>query len=422
MQLINIFCTVYIVDFQTLKALINNSTGPTTITTKIIYKKAENHIESRRIKMKFTCSQQVLSKALNTVSKAVSTRTTIPILKGILIEADENGKIRLAASDLDLSIEKITDAEVSEAGSVVVQSKLFGDIIRKLPSEDITIEASDDNRVLIKNSRSEFVIVGLAADEFPSFGETEEDAEEILLDKEIFREMIGKTAFSASIDESKGIITGVLTEISGEKMTMVALDGFRMAVTREACKNSADKKFIISAKIMNELSKIIADTESEDDMKLLVGSKKAMALFKDTKVVIRLLEGEFIKYNDIIPKEHKIRITVARNELLDAIERASLLAKEGKNNLVRIKLEEDMLIISSRSEEGNVREECMISKEGDYLEIGFNSKYVSDVIKSIDDEEIAMEFNANINPCLVKPLSGDAYEYLILPVRITGSN
>lgn len=372
--------------------------------------------------MKFTCSQQVLSKALNTVSKAVSTRTTIPILKGILIEADENGKIRLAASDLDLSIEKITDAEVSEAGSVVVQSKLFGDIIRKLPSEDITIEASDDNRVLIKNSRSEFVIVGLAADEFPSFGETEEDAEEISLDKETFREMIGKTAFSASIDESKGIITGVLTEISGEKMTMVALDGFRMAVTREACKNSADKKFIISAKIMNELSKIIADTESEDDMKLLVGSKKAMALFKDTKVVIRLLEGEFIKYNDIIPKEHKIRITVAKNELLDAIERASLLAKEGKNNLVRIKLEENMLIISSRSEEGNVREECMISKEGEDLEIGFNSKYVSDVIKSIDDEEIAMEFNANINPCLVKPLSGDAYEYLILPVRITGSN
>ena len=372
--------------------------------------------------MKFICSQQVLSKALNTVSKAVSTRTTIPILKGILIEAREDGKIRLAASDLDLSIEKITDAEVMESGSVVVLSRLFSDIIRKLPNEDITIESSEDGRILIKSSKSEFTIVGLAADEFPSFGDVEDDAEEILIDKEIFRKMIGKTSFSASIDESKGIITGVLTEIKDEKITMVALDGFRMAVTRENCKNIADKKFIIAAKIMNELAKIIADTEGDDDMKLLIGSKKAMAVFKDTKVSIRLLEGEFIKYGDIIPKEHKIRITVERSELLEAIERASLLAKEGKNNLVRIKLEESVLVISSRSEEGNVREECAISKEGGDLEIGFNSKYISDVIKNIDDEEIAMEFNANINPCLVKPLSGDAYEYLILPVRITGSN
>lgn len=372
--------------------------------------------------MKFTCNQQILSKALNTVLKAVSTRTTIPILKGILIEADESGKIRLAASDLDLSIEKITNASVSEAGSVVVLSRLFSDIIRKLPNEDITVESADENRIIIKSSKSEFVVVGLAADEFPSFGNIEEDAEEILLDKEIFREMIGKTAFSASIDESKGIITGVLTEVNEEKIIMVALDGFRMAITRENCKNSANKKFIISAKIMNELGKIIIDAESEDNMKLLIGSKKAMAVFKDTKVIIRLLEGEFIKYNDIIPKEHKIRITVCRTELLDAIERASLLAKEGKNNLVRIKLEDNLLIISSRSEEGNVREECIISKEGDDLEIGFNSKYISDVIKCIDDEEIAMEFNANINPCLVKPLSGDDYEYLILPVRITGSN
>ena len=140
--------------------------------------------------MKFICSQQVLSKALNTVSKAVSTRTTIPILKGILIETREDGKIRLAASDLDLSVEKITDAEVMESGSVVVLSRLFSDIIRKLPNEDITIESSEDGRILIKSSKSEFTIVGLAADEFPSFGDVEDDAEEILIDKEIFREMI----------------------------------------------------------------------------------------------------------------------------------------------------------------------------------------------------------------------------------------
>ena len=371
--------------------------------------------------MKFTCNQQILSKALNTVSKAVSARTTIPILKGILIKASDDGKLILSASDLDLSIEKTINVDVVEEGSVVVLSKLFVDIIRKLPNEELVIEASGDNQVTIKSTKSEFTVVGLSSDEFPSFGMVEEDAEEILLDQETFRNMIGKTAFSASIDESKGIITGVLTEISDNMLHMVALDGFRMDVTSEKCENNGQKKFIIAAKIMNELAKIISDTE-EDRMKLLLGSKKAVAVFTDTKVVIRLLEGEFIKYKDIIPKEHKIRVIVNRADLLDAIERASLLAKEGKNNLVRIRLEENLLIISSRSEEGNVREECIISKEGENLEIGFNSKYISDVIKNIEDEEIAMEFNTNINPCLVKPLSGNSYEYLILPVRITGSN
>ena len=364
--------------------------------------------------MKFTCNQQILSKALNTVSKAVSARTTIPILKGILIKASDDGKLILSASDLDLSIEKTINVDVVEEGSVVVLSKLFVDIIRKLPNEELVIEASGDNQVTIKSTKSEFTVVGLSSDEFPSFGMVEEDAE-------TFRNMIGKTAFSASIDESKGIITGVLTEISDNMLHMVALDGFRMAVTREKCENNGQKKFIIAAKIMNELAKIISDTE-EDRMKLLLGSKKAVAVFTDTKVVIRLLEGEFIKYKDIIPKEHKIRVIVSRADLLDAIGKATLLAKEGKNNLVRIRLEENLLIISSRSEEGNVREECIISKEGENLEIGFNSKYISDVIKNIEDEEIAMEFNTNINPCLVKPLSGNSYEYLILPVRITGSN
>lgn len=372
--------------------------------------------------MKFTCNQQLLSKALNTVSKAVSVRTTIPILKGILIEAGEDGKVKLAASDLDISIEKKIDAKVEEAGSVVVLSKLFVDIIRKLPNEELLIETTEENKVTIGCSRSEFVLVGLSPDEFPAFGEEIENAEEISLDKDVYREMIEKTAFSASIDESKGIITGILTEIGQSRITLAALDGFRMAVRQAECESVKEKKFIISARIMNELAKIITDIDKEDGMNIQIGDKKAAVLFRDTKVVIRLLEGEFIRYKDIIPKEHKIRVIAGRSDLLDAIERASLLAKEGKNNLVKIRLEDRVLTISSRSDEGNVKEECLITKEGDDLEIGFNSKYISDVMKNIEDEEIVMEFNSNINPCLVKPLTGDAYEYLILPVRITSGN
>lgn len=371
--------------------------------------------------MKFTCTQQTLSKALNIVSKAVSSRTTIPILKGILLEAGANGTVRLAASDLDLSIEKVIEAEVQEEGSIVVSAKLFGDIIRKLPSSNITIETRDENTVYIKSLNSEFNVVGISPDEFPSFGETEDDVESVIFDKESFKEMVRKTSFSASIDESKGVITGVLIELEENSTNMVALDGFRMAIAREEAKNDNKKKIIIAAKIINELSKIISESDDEGNLEIIVGKKKASAVLPGTKVIMRLLEGEFIKYRDIIPKESKIKVVINRADFLSSIERASLLAKEGKNNLIRIKIEDQKIIISSRSEEGNVKEEVDIKKDGDDLEIGFNSKYLSDVIKVIDDEDIVMEFNSNVNPCLVKPLEGNAFEYLILPVRITSS-
>lgn len=371
--------------------------------------------------MKFTCTQQILSKALNIVSKAVSSRTTIPILKGILIEAQNDGTVRLAASDLDISIEKIIDAEVEKAGSIVVSAKLFGDIIRKLPSGNIVIEVKDGNAVYINSSSSEFNILGISPEEFPSFGEIEEDSETIIFDKEVFKEMIRKTSFAASIDETKGIIVGVLIEVDEESTNMVALDGFRVAIKREDMKNNGKKNIVIAAKIINELGKIISDIDDEGNLELIVGKKKASAVLPGTKVVMRILDGEYLRYRDIIPKESKIKIKINRSDFLNGIERASLLAKEGKNNRVRLKLEDNKMIISSRSEEGNLREEVSILKDGEDLEIGFNSKYISDVIKSIDDEEIKIEFNSNVNPCIIRPLEGNDYEYLILPLRLTSN-
>lgn len=369
--------------------------------------------------MKFTCNQQILSKALNTVSKAVSTKTTINILRGILIKVTEDGKLILTASDLDLSIEKVLDVTTIEPGSVVVMARLFGDIIRRLPNEELTIEEKEEGSIIIKSSTSEFKIVGLPADEFPMIGEVEESAETVVLNKELMKDMIRKTSFSASIDESKGVIVGVLLEMKEDKLNFVALDGFRMAVCKTELKNSNEKNIIISAKILNDVNKIISDLEDDADVKMILSNKKAILLINQTKVVIRLLEGEFIKYRDIMPKEHKCRIIAERNKLMDSIERASLLAKEGRNNLVIFSIRDGNLTITSKSEEGNVREEIYIEKEGDDLDIGFNSKYILDVLKVIDDEKVILDFNANINPCIVRSIEGDKYEYLILPVRIT---
>lgn len=368
--------------------------------------------------MKFTCKQQVLSKALNTVSKAVTSRTTIPILKGILLKANQ-GILTVSASDLDLSIEKTIDVSVEEEGAIVLSAKLFSDIVRKLPNENIEIEEKQDHTVVIKCLSSEFVIVGQSADEFPNIGEIKTDSK-ISIEKEILNEMIKMTSFAASIDESKGIIVGSLLEIEEEFLSMVALDGFRMAVCKEYVKNEEKKKIIIAARILNEISKIIAETPEDDPkIEMILDEKKAVFLLKDTKIVLRLLEGDFIKYKDIVPKNYNTRVIINRKELLNSIERASLLAKEGKNNLAKFSIQADKLVITSRSEEGNVKEEIFIEKLGDDLDIGFNSKYILDVLKIVSDEEISMEYNSSVSPCIIKPVEGDNYLYLVLPVRIS---
>ena len=371
--------------------------------------------------MKFSCNQQNLAKALNIVSKAVTSRTTIPILKGILLKVNSDGTLTMSASDLDLGIEKTFKVENSQPGEIVVQAKLFGDIIRKLPNDTITVENIDEN-ILIKCASSEFNIIGSSSDEFPKLSLEEDENSKIVFEREILKDMIRKTSFAASIDESRGVITGILVEINENSLNMIALDGFRMAVSRHEINNNRNEKIIIPAKIFNEIAKIISETESErETVDLYMSEKRAIFIIDDTKVFLRLLDGEFIKYQDILPKESHTRVVLNKNDFLESIERASLLAKVGKNNLIKLDIKENNIEITSKSEEGNVKENVIISKEGNDLVIGFNSKYLIDALKVIDDEEINIHFNSSVSPCLIKPLSGNEYEYLVLPVRITNN-
>ena len=369
--------------------------------------------------MKFSCSQQTLSKALNIVSKAVTIWTTIPILKGILLKVDENGILTMSASDLDLSIEKKIEVSDPQPGEIVVLSKLFGDIIRKLPEGNITIE-ENSGKVNIKCSNSEFNIIGLAADEFPNIDPKDSYEEELVFNKELLKEMIRKTAFSASIDENRGAMTGVLIEMEENTLSMVAIDGFRMAIAREQMKNKKRENIIIPAKILSEVSRIITESEFDsEDVNVLLSKKNAVFNMENTKVVIRLLEGEFMNYKRIIPAENPTKVVLNRSDFLESVERASLLAKVGKNNLIKLDIKDGNIEITSKSEEGNVKEEVIATKEGNDLVIGFNSKYMIDALKVIDDESITMFFNTSVSPCLVKPVTGDSFEYLILPVRIS---
>jgi DNA polymerase-3 subunit beta len=369
--------------------------------------------------MKFSCEQQKLTKALNVVSKAVTSRTTIPILKGIMLEVTSDGKLTMSASDLDISIQNTIDIDVQEAGAVIVMAKLFGDIIRKLPSTEINIESDEDNNVTIKCQNSEFKIVGMSTDEFPSVNMVSESSDSIRFNKSELKKMIDKTSFAASVDEARGVITGVLIEFDADQINMVAIDGYRMAITRKPMVNTTQKHVIISAKILNEIGRILGDIDSEEEEgNLYLSDKKAVFRFDNIQAELRLIDGEFIKYNDILPKDSKIKVVINKSIFMESIERASLLSKTGKNNLIKMNFTDTMMTITSNSEEGNVKEEIIVNKEGDDLVIGFNAQYVIDVLKSIDDEEIKMLFNTGITPCLIQPVEGNEFEYLVLPVRI----
>ncbi len=367
--------------------------------------------------MKFTCQQQTLMKALNTVSKAVSAKTTIPTLKGILIETAGDSLV-LTASDLDLSIRTRIEASVEEEGSAVVTAKLLSDIVRKLPNEELTLFDEGVN-INIKTLSSEFKVICMPVEEFPEVYKKEDVNDTLVFNRELFMDMVRKTAFAASMDESKGVLTGILTEVSPDSISMVAIDGFRLAYVREEARGERDKKFIVSARIMNDIRKIISDEDEECDVIVSFGAKKTTFSIGNTIVIIRLMEGEFLDYNNIIPKDSFTRAVIGREVLLESIERASLLAREGKNNLIRMSIVNNLLTITSRSDEGNVKEEIVIEKDGNDIEIGFNSKYVLDVLKAIDDEEVQFNFKSGVDPAIVTSVNGDEYKYLILPVRIT---
>ncbi len=368
--------------------------------------------------MKFQTSQQELNRALAFVSKAVTARSTMPILKGILLAADESGTLTMTASDMDLSIEKKMNVSVLEPGSIVLPAKLFTDIVRKLPSENVEIALGEHNSVTIRTTLSEFRIVGMAADEFPDIGTVSENRK-ISIDREIFREMIRETSFAASIDESKGVIVGVLIEMRDGRITMAALDGFRMAVAAEKTENDQDTDIIISARILNEINKILSETDDDNEkVELILDEKKAVIFTEDSRIILRMIEGKFLKYRDLIPAEFKTTVHIDKNLLIESIERASLLAKEGRNNLIRLSFSENHLHITSKSEAENVDEEIPIRRDGEDIEIGFNSKYLLDGLKAIREEDIIIKLNTNVSPCIIQPLQEENYTYLILPVRI----
>ncbi len=367
--------------------------------------------------MKFTCSQQALNKEINTVSKAVSSRTTIPILKCILLNVHD-GVLTLTASDLDLSIKTSLCVQSSEDGSAAVNAKLFADIVRRLPNALITMASDESGKLHISCLGSDFDIVCLSAENFPSIGSVSA-VRTARLNKNEFIDIVKKTSFAASIDEKKGILVGCLIKFLPEKIEIAALDGFRMAVAGLECSCGASGQVIIPARILSDVSRLLSEIEADDSFELIMDEKRIEFDYADTVVTARLLEGDFIKYEDVLPKQYSTRFIIDRAELQAGIERASLFSREGKNNLIKLAVTDSSINITSQSEEGSVNENISIEKTGGDLTIGFNSKYIMDVLKAVGDDELAFEMTNAVSSCLIKPTEGSSYTYLVLPVRIS---
>lgn len=364
--------------------------------------------------MIFICEKQRLQEGISIVQKAITGKSTMSVLEGIYINANKDG-LTLIGSDMDVSIETKVNADVINEGSIVIDAKIFGEIIRKLPNSEIKIETMDNDTVQITCEKSVFNVVYMNADEFPELPKLNENMK-VEVPQNILKNMIKCTSFAIAQDETRPILQGILFEVKDRTLNLVALDGYRLAIKSEYLDSDFDIEIVIPGKTLNEVSKILEDVN--DLVQITFTNNHILFNLNKTRIISRLLEGKFVNYKSLLPEEHKLLVTVKKQDLQNGIERASLMAKDGNNNLIKLEFQDEALVITSNSQLGKVREEVGINLQGDKIQIAFNSRYLIDVLKNFEEEEVVMEMTSSVSPCIIKAKEADNYKYLVLPVRL----
>jgi len=369
--------------------------------------------------MKIVCYKDTILKAINSVVKGVASKTTMPILEGILIQTNDK-EIKLTTFDLEIGIEYVMECEIKEQGSTVVNAIMFSEIIKKLPNTEIHISVNEKNLLEIECEGSLYKLATMNPEEFPELPKIEVE-NSIEVDQSILKNMIRKTIFAVSTEESRPIFTGCLFEIENNKLTLVSVDGFRLALRSIFLnKQSNNFKAVIPGKTLNEVNKIIAD--SFEPVKIGVAKNQALFEMENCKVVTRILDGEFLNYKNVIPSNWETRIKVNKNNIQDSFERISLISastvEREKKYPVKVQVDIGKVIISCTNQTGDAKEELYVATEGKNLEAGFNPKYFLDSLKVIEDEEVYIEFGTSISPCLIKSVENNDYTYMILPIRL----
>lgn len=363
--------------------------------------------------MKLSFNKTELVDATNIVLKAVSSKTTMPILTCILIEA-ENDEIKMTGNDLELAIETKVKGVIAEEGKIAVDAKLFSDIIRKLPEGEITIT---ENREMINISggKSNFDIQGRGADEFTKLPSIKTD-EYICVSEFTLKEVVRQTIFSIAANDNNKMMSGELFEINGDNLKVVSLDGHRISIRNVKLRETYNpKKVIIPGKTLLEISRIIPGN-ADSDVYIFFSDNYVIFEYGDTVVLSRLIEGEYFKVDKMISTDYEVKITVNKREFLDSIERSLLLVRESDRKPIVLGIEEGKMDVSMTTVIGSLKEEIEIAKEGKDIKIGFNPRFLSDAMKAIDDEEINIYMVNSKSPCFIRDAE-DSYIYLILPIN-----
>lgn len=375
-------------------------------------------MEANRLKLQ--CSAQELITGLVNATRALSPRPASQVLECVKLTTGEE-EIALTCTDGSLTVCARVHAHIEERGEVLLPGKLLTEIARKLPEGTVTLTMNEKYLTVLKCASSRSTLTGFAVTDFPKTLDLIH-THALHVPQKRLRDMIGRVTFAIAVQESRQTLTGCLMEVTRTQLRLVGLDGFRLALQRMhgdfiLPDGVSTVKAIIPGHVIGEMSRIMED--GPDAMLTFhLDGTHLMAIIGQTTLITSLLAGEYINYNQILPDKWLTRITVKRAELSDAIERASLMAREGKNNLIRMNASNDLMRITSMSELGDVLEELSVHLEGEEVEIAFNARYISDVVKNIDDECCMLSMNTNVSPCVVGPVEGDDYLYLVLPVRV----
>ena len=366
--------------------------------------------------MKIKCSKSNLLAALNTVSKAVSTKTTLPILECVLVDVYADN-IKLIANDLEIGIETVLEGDVIEMGRIAIEAKIFMDIIRKLPDSEIFIESTNDFKTIIRCEKSKFVISSKSGEDFTDLPKIKKE-KSITLSQFTLKEVIRQTIFSISDNENNKLMTGELFEVKNGKLTVVSLDGHRISMRNiDIDTNIENISVVVPGKTLNDMSKIISGGAS-DMVTIYFSENHIMFEYDNTIVVSRLIEGEYFKIVQMLSMDHKIKVNVNNKEFLDCIDRASLLIRESEKKPIVVSIKDDNnMYLKVDTLMGSMNEEIEIKKDGEEIIIGFNPRFLMDVMRVIDDESITMYMRDAKSPCIIKD-DNESYVYVILPVNI----
>ena len=370
--------------------------------------------------MRFRCSVGALIDGLQVATKALAQRAANTILEGVLIETDAD-QVILTCSDERITIVTRIDAVVEEPGRGVAPGKLFNEIIRRMPDGDVQVTMNDKCVFNIRSTVTKMNISGQDADLFPNLPKLE-DVRKISLPQDMLRDMIQKTEFAISLDDMREVLTGCLLEIENGNVNMVALDGFRLALCRMKCSEVLEKfSAIIPGRAIGDIGKLLSDDE-EAFATLTFGDGKLHIALNNTDIYVILIAGQYVNYRQILPKSFSTKIVVDLEPFRRCVDRAQLIAREGNSNLLLLKIADSELVVEAHSTIGDVHEELDIQQEGANMNIAFNVKYLLDVVRYIDADQIEIHLNNAVNPCIIHPVGNPDYIHLVLPVRTSATN